>query len=71
MFLSPANLPKRGRLDANGENDRFPFYPAKTENKGFAPQTPETDENDENLTQRKRHGLEIAWGFFFPEKLRL
>ena len=40
MFLSPA---KKEPFDENGENDEFAVYPLK--NKGFAPQTPENDEN--------------------------
>ena len=39
-------LPKRGHFDENGENDECAFYLLKTS--GFALQTPENDENDEN-----------------------
>ena len=58
-------LPKTGRLDENGENDEFAFYPQKQikkKNLGFAPQTPENDENDENggCHSGKGHGLEKA-----------
>ena len=52
----PFLAPKRGRFHENGENDEFALI-LPTENKGFAPQTLENDEDDENGGYHSGEGM--------------